>query len=77
LRVQAIVFAPALPISRTLRAWATITSCPHSLNNWLAQGECIPVSNAMGLRGIPLKTSVIAQFQNIGIERRQLEKKHY
>src|ERR1017187_7364453 len=48
------------PIKRTLRACATNTSCPNSLNNRLTQGECIPVSNAMRLRGIPPNTSFIA-----------------
>src|SRR5271157_3188703 len=48
------------PIKRTLRACATITSCPNSLNNRLTQGECIPVSSAMRLRGMPPNTSFIA-----------------
>jgi hypothetical protein len=34
-------------IRRTLRAWATITSCPNSLNKRLTHGECIPVSSAI------------------------------
>src|SRR5271169_1318524 len=41
------------PINRTLRACATITSCPNSLNKRLTQGECVPVSSAIRLRGIP------------------------
>src|SRR5579863_4474675 len=45
------------PISRTLRAWATITSCPNSLRSRLIQGECVPVSNAIRLRGMAPKTS--------------------
>ena len=40
------------PIRRTLRACATITSCPNSLNHRLTHGECIPVSSAIRLRGI-------------------------
>ena len=48
------------PIKRTLRAWATITSCPNSLNNRLTHGECIPVSSAIRLRGIFPNTSLIA-----------------
>ena len=48
------------PIKRTLRACATITSCPNSLNNRLTQGECIPVSNAIRLLGISPNTSFIA-----------------
>jgi len=48
------------PIKRTFRAWATITSCSNSLNRRLTHGECIPVSNAIRLRGIPPKTSFIA-----------------
>jgi len=40
------------PIKRTLRACATITSCPNSLNHRLTHGECIPVSSAIRLRGI-------------------------
>jgi hypothetical protein len=34
------------PIERTLRACATITSCPNSHNHRLTHGECIPVSSA-------------------------------
>src|SRR5260370_941516 len=45
------------PIKRTLRACATITSCPNSLSTRLTQGECIPVSNAMRQRGIAPNTS--------------------
>ena len=45
------------PISRTLRAFATITSCPNSLSIRLIQGECVPISSAMRLRGIVPKTS--------------------
>jgi hypothetical protein len=48
------------PISCTLRACATITSCPNSLNNRLTQGECMPVSSAIRLRGILPNTSLIA-----------------
>jgi hypothetical protein len=44
-------------ISRTLRAFATITSCPNSLNRRLIQGECVPISSAMRLRGMAPKTS--------------------
>jgi len=45
------------PISRTLRACATITSCPNPLSKPLIQGECVPVSNAIRLRGMAPKTS--------------------
>src|SRR5579871_913740 len=45
------------PISRTLRALATITSCPNSLSKRLIQGECVPISSAIRLRGIAPKTS--------------------
>src|SRR5579863_4180098 len=45
------------PINRTLRAWATITSCPNSLRSRLIQGECVPVSSAIRLRGMAPKTS--------------------
>src|SRR6185437_9717641 len=38
------------PISRTLRAWATITSWPTSLSRRLTHGECIPVSSQTRLR---------------------------
>jgi hypothetical protein len=38
------------PISRTLRAFATITSCPKSLSKRLTQGECVPISSAIRLR---------------------------
>ena len=48
------------PIKRTLRACATITSCPNSLNTRLTHGECVPVSNAIRLRAIPPNTSFIA-----------------
>jgi hypothetical protein len=48
------------PINRTLRAWATITSRPNSLNNRLTQGECIPVSSAIWLRGMLPNTSFMA-----------------
>ena len=52
--IAAIIFSTALSIKRTFRAWATITSCPNSLNSRLTHGECIPVSNASRLRSIPL-----------------------
>src|SRR5438309_6649209 len=45
------------PIRRTLRACATITSCPSSLSRRLTHGECMPVSSAIRLRGIPPNTS--------------------
>src|SRR6478672_10863315 len=45
------------PINRTLRALATITSCPNSPNKRLIHGECVPISSAIRLRGIPPKTS--------------------
>src|SRR5690348_3146449 len=45
------------PISRTLRAFATITSCPHCLSKRLIQGECVPISSAIRLRGMVPKTS--------------------
>jgi hypothetical protein len=48
------------PIKRTLRACATITSCPSPLNNRLTHGECIPVSNAIRLRGMAPNTSFMA-----------------
>jgi hypothetical protein len=48
------------PIKRTLRACATITSCPNSLSSRLTHGECIPVSRAIRLRGIHPITSFIA-----------------
>src|ERR1700693_6213492 len=48
------------PIKRTLRACATITSCPRSLNNRLTHGECIPVSSAIRQRGMAPETSRIA-----------------
>ena len=37
---------------RTLRALATITSCPNALSKRLIQGECVPISSAIRLRGI-------------------------
>jgi hypothetical protein len=58
--IQPIVFLRLSPIKRTLRACATITSCPRSLNNRLPQGECIPVSNAMRQRNMLPNTSRIA-----------------
>src|SRR5580704_351355 len=45
------------PISRTLRAFATITSCPNSTSKRLIQGECVPISSATRLCGIAPKTS--------------------
>lgn len=39
------------PISRALRASATITSCPKSLSKRLIRGECVPLSIANRLRG--------------------------
>src|SRR5215471_21541027 len=45
------------PISRTFRAFATITSCPHLLSKRLIQGECVPVSSVIRLRGIAPKIS--------------------
>jgi len=48
------------PIKRTLRACATITSCPNSLSSRLTHGECIPVSSAIRLRGIPPNPAFIA-----------------
>jgi len=59
LRIQPIVFLALSPISRTWRACATITSCPNPLGNRLIQGECVPVSSAIRLRGIVPKTSSI------------------
>jgi hypothetical protein len=53
-------FRRLTPIKRTLRACATITSCPNSLNTRLTQGECIPVSNAIRLRGLFPNTSLFA-----------------
>src|SRR5579864_7454073 len=38
------------PINRTLRACATITSCPNPLSSRLTHGECIPVSTAIGAK---------------------------
>src|SRR5678815_4705234 len=60
LRIDPIILLSASPINRTLRAWATITSCPNWLNNRLTQGECIPVSNAIRLRGTAPNTSFMA-----------------
>ena len=48
------------PIKRTLRACATITSCPNSLNHRLTHGDCIPVSSAIRLRGILPNSSRMA-----------------
>ena len=48
------------PISRTLRACATMVSWPSSLSNRLTHGECVPVSIATRLRGIAAKISLIA-----------------
>src|SRR5215470_1626698 len=45
------------PISLTLRAFATITSCPNCLSKRLIQGECVPISSAIRLRGMVPKTS--------------------
>jgi hypothetical protein len=50
LRIQTVVLLAASPISRILRGFATITSCPHSLSKGLIQGECVPVSSAIRLR---------------------------
>src|ERR1700726_1432009 len=44
------------PINRTLREFATITSCPKSLSIRLIHGECVPISSAIRLRGIVPKT---------------------
>jgi hypothetical protein len=53
--------APAAPRSAhpgdRLSCVATITSCPNSLSTRLIQGECVPISSAMRLRGIASKTS--------------------
>jgi hypothetical protein len=54
------LFADFPPINRTLRAWATITSCPDSLNNRLTRGESVPASNAIRLHGILPNTSLMA-----------------
>jgi hypothetical protein len=51
LRIQAIVFFAALP-DQPWRAFATITSCPKSLSKRLIQGECVPISSAIRLRGM-------------------------
>jgi hypothetical protein len=48
------------PTKRTLRACATITSCPNSLNHRLTDGECIPVSSAIRLCGILPNSSRMA-----------------
>jgi hypothetical protein len=48
------------PMRRTFRACATITSCPNSVNSRLTQGECVPVSRAMRLRGIFSNARLIA-----------------
>jgi hypothetical protein len=56
LRVHPIVLLAA-PISRTLRACLTITSCPNLLSKRLIQGECVPISSAIRLRGIAPKIS--------------------
>lgn len=48
------------PIKRMLRACATITSCPNSLNHRLTHGECIPVSSAIRLCGILPNSSRMA-----------------
>src|SRR5215472_2458530 len=45
------------PIKRTLRACATITSCPNSFTNRLTHGECVPVSIPTPLSGIAPNTS--------------------
>src|SRR5262249_31067678 len=45
------------PISRTLRAFATITSCPNSLSKRLIQGEWVPISSPIRLRGMAPNTS--------------------
>src|SRR5262249_15959843 len=45
------------PIRRTLRAFATITSCPNSLSKRLIQGEWVPISSAIRLRGMAPNTS--------------------
>src|SRR5215472_3963005 len=50
------------PIKRTLRACATITSCPNSFTNRLIHGECVPVSSATLLCGIAPNTSLTAFF---------------
>src|SRR5215469_2047380 len=39
-------------LDRTLRAFATITSCPNSLSKRLIQGGCVPISSAIRLRGM-------------------------
>jgi hypothetical protein len=48
------------PIRRTSRACATITSCPSSDSSRLIHGECVPVSNAIRLRGSLPKISFTA-----------------
>jgi hypothetical protein len=60
LRVQPVVLSPLSPIRRTLRACATIASCPSSGRRRLTHGECVPVSSAMRLRGIFPKIFFIA-----------------
>jgi hypothetical protein len=44
----------------TLRALATITSCPNSLSSRLTQVECVPISSAIRLRGFRARFSVAA-----------------
>src|SRR5262252_6071823 len=48
------------PIKRTLRACATMTSCPNSFTNRLTHGECVPVSSATLLCGIAPNASLTA-----------------
>src|SRR5215813_11087913 len=60
LRIRRSSFLRLSPISRTLRAFATITSCPNLLSKRLIQGECVPISSAMRLPGIVPKTSCYA-----------------
>src|ERR1700693_377026 len=53
-------FRLLLVINSTFCACATITWCPHSVSSRLIQGECVPVSMAMRLRGIFPKVCLIA-----------------
>jgi hypothetical protein len=67
LRIQPIVFLPALSDQSHLAGMRHDHLVPSSLNKRLIQGECVPVSSATRLRGMAPKTSrnAFAFVQNL------------
>jgi hypothetical protein len=64
--IQTIVFLPTFPDQPHVARLRHDTPCLNSLNNRLAQGECIPVSNAIRLRGMPPNTERACSSVSVG-----------